>query len=100
MSEKEIREAIAAQEEHIKRVTSCGGQLYTSHRWVAGEGAWQECARCGVTKTPQDYDAKIAAYFDEHDGHQALLDEQRAAAGDQDEPDPSWDDPAEHEHDE
>lgn len=35
---------------------------------------------------------KIAAsYYD--DGHQALLDLQREAAGDQDEPDPSWDEP-------
>lgn len=61
MSENEIAEAIAAQEEHIKRETSCLGRLYVSHRWVAGAGAWQECERCGVTKSTRDYDAKLAA---------------------------------------
>jgi hypothetical protein len=33
---------------------------------------------------------------DEDDEHQALMDLQREAAGPQEEPDPSWDDPDEH----
>lgn len=63
MSEKEIKDAIAAQEEHIKRVTSCQGRLYVSHQWQwgAGGGSWEECVRCGVTKSPRDYDFKLRA---------------------------------------
>lgn len=58
MSEAEIKEAIASQEEHIKRVTTCQGKPFYAHNWAPGAGAWIECARCGVTKTPADYAIK------------------------------------------
>jgi len=58
-----VREAIAEQEEYIKRISSCVGQLGRSHEWGTvwndeperAAARWQECVTCGVTKTREDY---------------------------------------------
>jgi hypothetical protein len=65
MSEGETRAAIAAQEEHIRRSTSCRGVLGSSHAFrVFGmpgtDSAWSQCIACDVTETPADYAVKTA----------------------------------------
>lgn len=53
--------AIAEQEEHIKRVTSCGGVVGVAHSFrTHGTPAtplltWEQCIACGVTETSEDY---------------------------------------------
>jgi hypothetical protein len=63
MNEREIAEAIAEQEEHIKRQTSCGGVIGRSHRWdrfAAKPGMYYEaCWRCRVTRTSEDHRIKL-----------------------------------------
>lgn len=65
MNEAEVRAAIAQQEEHIKRNTSCNGVYLQSHSWD-----WfspkpgvriEQCFRCKVTRTDEDYQKKIAS---------------------------------------
>lgn len=67
MSQDEIKAAIAEQEEYLKRMRSCRGQLGLPHRFasfdVKGQrseaddrpGAWRECIACGATQTDEDY---------------------------------------------
>lgn len=61
--EKWVPEAIAEQEEYIKRVHSCNGVLGLSHSWerfAAAPGVYyQACWRCQVTKTGEDYERKL-----------------------------------------
>jgi hypothetical protein len=66
--EKWVREAIAEQEEHLKRIRSCGGILGRSHAFrphgrpgpdgsIPMVDVISRCIACGVTETPQDYRA-------------------------------------------
>lgn len=70
--EKWVPEAIAQQEEHIKRNTSCQGALGRPHSYrtfgvpsldgtIAGSATYQACIVCGVTETEADYRARLAA---------------------------------------
>lgn len=63
-----IAEALAAQEEHIKRSRSCMGRVGRPHVFrdfgrPASAGApasrWRECAACGVTEASNDYAVKV-----------------------------------------
>ena len=64
MNEAEVREAIAQQEEHIKRSTSCNGVYLQSHYWASYSPRpglhIQQCGVCKVTRTDEDYQKKIA----------------------------------------
>ena len=64
MSETEIAEAIAQQEEYLRRIRSCQGRLYVSHSWDTFSprpGVFiQACWRCRVTKTDADYQQQVA----------------------------------------
>lgn len=73
MSEAETCAAIAAQEEHIKRVSACA-ELAGPHAFrnfgrrrkdaggtILGTDTWRECLGCGVTETPEDHTSKLAA---------------------------------------
>jgi hypothetical protein len=55
-----IKEAVAEQEEYIKRQGSCRGQLGRSHDWwkVPAKQPWIECRACSVTQTRDDYKIK------------------------------------------
>lgn len=70
--EKWVPEAIASQEEYIRRISSCGGVIGKGHRFetfrgpdsklpVPDEVTWRECTGCGVTETREDYERKLAA---------------------------------------
>lgn len=74
MDEQEVAEAIAQQEEHIKRSTSCtginnshaGSRPGLNHSWdtfsaAPGGPTFQACWRCRATKTDADYQVKRAA---------------------------------------
>ena len=69
-----VAEAIASQEEHIRRVRSCTGINNShadaspglSHSWdtfatAPGGPKYQACWRCRVTRTREDYAIKQAA---------------------------------------
>ena len=68
MSEAEIAEAIAEQEEHIRRVQSCRGVsgnlvVGSAHQWrrhgnPRTKAAFEACVLCGVTRTREDYAAR------------------------------------------
>lgn len=72
MSQDEIKAALAEQEEHVKRSTSCQGVIGKSHafrphgtpvsreQYAAGRRRrlYSACVVCGVTETPRDYEAK------------------------------------------
>ncbi len=69
MSEQEVREAIAEQEEHIRRSTSCQGVVGASHKYrthgrpkgaesIGSADMWSACIVCGVTETRADYAVK------------------------------------------
>lgn len=56
----EVTAALRQQEEHIKRSTSCTGQVGRAHAYRAhGNGrtgaAYSACIVCGVTETAADY---------------------------------------------
>lgn len=57
-----VAEAIAEQEEYIRRIGSCSGVTGTPHAWdrfAAGPGVYYTaCTRCRVTKTREDYARK------------------------------------------
>jgi hypothetical protein len=63
MSEKEIREAIEEQEEHIKRVSSCRGERGVSHSFRmfgtrvghTRKYLYSACVVCGVTEHGRDF---------------------------------------------
>lgn len=60
-----VAEAIAEQEEHIKRVTSCKGVVGMAHSFDTfsmgpSKAKVRKCWRCGVTETPEDYAKNIA----------------------------------------
>lgn len=61
--EKWVPEAIAEQEEYIKRIHSCSGQTGLPHAWdrfAAAPGVYYSaCTRCRVTENREDYDQKI-----------------------------------------
>lgn len=61
-----VAEAIAAQEEHIKRSHSCTGRPCLPHRFVERAG-WRECESCGVTASNADYEKKRTAVRSQHD---------------------------------
>lgn len=72
MNEKEIREAIAKQEEYIKRRGSCTfpgedrPRVGLPHSWetfstVPGGPTYQACFRCRVTRTAEDYQIKLGS---------------------------------------
>jgi hypothetical protein len=60
-----VRDAIAEQEEHIKRWRSCMDTLGRAHAYrevtASGSATYRACAVCGVTETREDYAAKINA---------------------------------------
>lgn len=62
MGEDWIREALAEQEEHIKRVSSCLDVVGRSHDYrvmgTVGEVSWQACSACGVTRTQDDFETR------------------------------------------
>ncbi len=65
-TENWVAEAIASQEEHIRRSTSCLGQIgrahvYREHGHLGTPNSWQECLTCGTTKTLTDYETKTSA---------------------------------------
>lgn len=70
--EKWVPEAIAQQEEHVKRSKSCTGingshpGVGLSHSWdlystAPGGPKYEACWRCRVTKTDADYQTRLAA---------------------------------------
>lgn len=70
--EKWVPEAIAEQEEYIRRVTSCGGMVGKAHNFqtfrrpdspvpVPNEITWRQCTSCDVTETRDDYARKLDA---------------------------------------
>lgn len=63
MSEDEVKAAIASQEEHIKRVSSCGGVVGKAHRFQyrgpSDRIPWRQCVHCDVTETKEDYELKL-----------------------------------------
>lgn len=70
MNQTEIEEAIAEQEEHIKRQASCCGVLglpHQFHNFVEPNKNRQRndyylaCVRCSVTQSAKDFRVKIAA---------------------------------------
>jgi hypothetical protein len=63
MSEGWVSDAIASQEEHIKRVSSCTGVVGVYHRWAMFDNpktgkSYEACSRCSVSATPDDYAIK------------------------------------------
>lgn len=60
MNQDEIKAAVAAQEEYIKRTSSCRGQVGLPHRWHTLPAGYQECKACGVTRTQEDYEQRLA----------------------------------------
>lgn len=72
MDQNEIAEAVASQEEYIKRWKSCGEVVGRAHKFktfrgpdsqlpVPGEATWRQCVACDVTETREDYEKKLAA---------------------------------------
>jgi hypothetical protein len=64
MTEQWVREAIAEQEEYIKRWRSCMDTLGRSHTWrrhgnPTTKEAYEACVVCGVTKTREDYAKRL-----------------------------------------
>jgi hypothetical protein len=60
-----VAKAIAEQEEHIRRVTSCRDRIGQAHTFRAQTRrgiTWSECFRCGTTETGSDYAAKLDAF--------------------------------------
>ncbi|MCA1841579.1 MAG: hypothetical protein LC792_00040 [Actinobacteria bacterium] len=61
MNQTEIKEAIAEQEEYVKRFRSCQQTMGQSHRYDTPAGkTWSRCTVCGVSETGQDYLRKLA----------------------------------------
>jgi hypothetical protein len=61
-----VKEAIASQEEHIKRQKSCQSVIGKAHSFrphgnPKSKSAWSECIVCGVTETVDDYATKTQA---------------------------------------
>lgn len=60
--EKWVPEAIAEQEEYIRRISSCQGVIglpHTFERFAAAPGVYYNaCTRCRVTQTREDYAIK------------------------------------------
>lgn len=67
-----IADAVASQEEHIKRWNSCGDVVGKSHDFqtfhgpdssvpVPGEVTWRQCTACDVTESRDDYERKMGA---------------------------------------
>jgi len=65
-----VTEAIAEQEEHIKRWKSCDEVVGRAHRFemfrgpdsklpVPDEVTWRQCVNCDVTETREDYATKL-----------------------------------------
>lgn len=76
--EKWVPEAIAQQEEHIRRSTACQGVRGRSHAFrtfgvpspdgtIAQSATYQACIVCGVTETDADYQTRLAALHPRHD---------------------------------
>lgn len=66
MNETEAAAAVAEQEDYLKRVRSCGGQLGMPHSWDTfsagpGRSKYRACWRCRATETRADYRAKTLA---------------------------------------
>lgn len=60
-----VTEAIAEQEEYIKRIHSCMevvGTPHTYERFTARPGVYYSaCTRCRVTETSEDYATKLGS---------------------------------------
>ena len=57
-NQDEIKAALAEQEEHIRRSTSCRGAVGAPHDWTrrtVGGADYTACGQCGVTRTHADY---------------------------------------------
>lgn len=79
--EQWVPEAIAQQEEYLKRMASCGDVPFREHAFrefgvpgpdhtIRREHLYEACIICGVTRTDADYQrrlAGIAAYADVRD---------------------------------
>lgn len=72
MTEKWVADAIAEQEEYIRRFRSCEDVPCKAHRYetfrgpdsklpVPDEVTWRECVACSVTETREDYARKLQA---------------------------------------
>lgn len=72
MTEKWVPEAIAEQEEYIRRISGCKGVSCAPHKFapmryqggelpVPHEHVWSACVHCEVTETREDYARKLAA---------------------------------------
>lgn len=70
--EKWVPEAIAQQEEYLKRRRGCNGVSLVSHAFrdfgkpgpdgtIANALMWRACIVCGVTETNEDYETKLKA---------------------------------------
>lgn len=67
MNQTEIKEALAQQEEYLKRRGSCSPERwpngFVEHRWDTfsklTEVSYEACFICRVTKTDEDYQVKI-----------------------------------------
>ena len=66
MNDRKTSAAVAEQEEHIKRSTSCRGVVGVSHKYrthgrprgaesIGADEMWSACIVCGVTRTSADY---------------------------------------------
>jgi hypothetical protein len=61
--EDEIREAVALQDERMKRGSPCGGVIGIYHRWARFDNpktgkSYEACSRCSVSGTSDDYAIK------------------------------------------
>jgi hypothetical protein len=69
--EQWVPEAIAQQEEYLKRMAPCGGVRFREHTFrqfgvpdrdhrIAREHFYDACIACGVTRTDEDYQRRLA----------------------------------------
>lgn len=67
MNQDELKQAIAAQEEYIKREQSCRGEVGRAHAFrpfgkpTHRSHMWSQCIACDVTETGGDYEIKRKA---------------------------------------
>jgi hypothetical protein len=64
-----VPEAVAEQEEHLKRARPCQDTQEHAYRDFGRPGRggiiraalWRECLTCGVTETPEDYRKRLGS---------------------------------------
>jgi hypothetical protein len=65
MNQTEVKAALAAQEEHIKRERSCMGVVGLAHGFRRfgnpsnPKVVWSQCIVCNLTETNDDYEIKM-----------------------------------------